>query len=1074
MQFAKNAFRLSVLAGLCAFSCGAQAVLDNGEMIIVHPFQWTYENIDKDCKEVLGPKGYDGIQISQPAEHIDKRGEGNPWWAVYQPVNFWNFTTMTGNETQLRNMIKACNEAGVKVFADAVFNQRASGSGTGLGGSQFSNRNYPDMNYDDFHDAHCNGINYSNAYEIQFCDLSGMPDVKTESDSTRTKIANYLKNLMSMGVYGFRIDAAKHMKPEDIASILSKAGNPPAYMEVIGADGQPVQPTQYAGIPNSVVTEFKYCDVMQKNIYNPQYLINLNDSWTQLPGYASEVFIANHDNERGSAGTSFLTYQNNGWAFQLAQSFMVAYPYGTVRQIYSGYEFHSHDQGGPIGSDRCTGGWHCEHRASIVNNAVGFARATRGESVSSKGAEGKLIWFNRGKKGFYALNAGDNEVTKEFPVTVPDGQYCEILQQDDKCGGQQITVSGGKAVIRVPAHSAAAICVDSSGKGFCGGAAVDPCDADPGSKACVCKKTPDAAVCVADRYYAGTSNSWKFTKMNYDASTKAWTLALNLTGEGDKGGVQRFKITDQDNWKGTVWGTKDGKNLCSDQVSCNDVEIEGKKGDYTLVIGLDNTVNLVSSGSLIASFSSQVDGLTARFNNTTNGSDVSYQWDFGDGQGSSETNPTHTYSKSGNYTVTLTATKNNKSVTARSSVSVSGECQPKLSSLYYAGSSNSWKHQPFDFNSESCRWEISVNLTGKSDTGGSQRFKVTDTSGWNGTVWGQGTGNTLCSNQATCGDVKISQVGQYVLWVKDADMSYGLDASSTENHAPVASFDAVVDGLTVTLTSTSKDADNDELDLEWNLGDGTTANGSVVTHSYGSEGEYTVSLVANDGKVDSAAASKKVKVSTDVIHANHDALYFAGTANKWTHDAMTYDSTTGNWSIDLVLSGEGDGNGPQRFKITDKKGWTGNVWGDAGSNALCNNQASCGDIQIDEVGNYTLYINDADMTWSLESQGGFTATHSAMYYAGTTNGWTHEPMTFDSETGNWYIDLYLTGDSDSNGAQRFKVTDSPNWKGTVWGQGSGNSLCSNQSSCKDVKVSEVGNYRLSVNDKKLTWTLTAN
>jgi alpha-amylase len=1071
MQFAKNAFRLSVLAGLCALCCGAQATLNNGEMIIVHPFQWTYDNIAKECKEVLGPKGYDGVQISQPAEHINR---SDVWWAVYQPVNFWNYTTMTGNEAQLRNMIKECNEAGVKVFADAVFNQRASGWGTGIGGSQYSNRSFPDLGYDDFHDAHCQSINYGNAWEIRNCDLSGMPDLKTESDSTRTKIANYLKNLMSMGVYGFRIDAAKHMQPEDIEAILAKAGNPPAYMEVIGADGQPVQPNQYAGIPNSVVTEFKYCEVMQGNIYNPQYLINMDDTWTNLPGYASEVFVANHDNERNSAGTSYLNLQSNGWAFQLAQSFMVAYPYGTVRQIYSGYQWSDHDQGGPLWAERCQGGWHCEHRDSIVNNAVGFARATRGESVSSKGAEGKLIWFNRGKKGFYALNAGDNDITKTFPVTVPDGQYCEILQQDDKCGGQQVTVSGGKATITVKAHKAAAICVDPGRNGFCGGDAIDPCDKDPNGKQCVCKSNPGAAMCVGDRYYAGSSNNWKFTKMTYNEGAKVWTLDLDLTGKGDANGPQRFKITDQASWTGTVWGTKGGNTLCSDQVSCTDVDIDGKSGRFTLTVDSNNVYNLSGESVFIASFGSQVDGLSVRFNNTTNGSGVSYQWDFGDGSGSNEANPTHVYDRTGTYNVTLKATKGDKTVTANGSVYVSGECQPKLSALYYAGSSNSWKHQPFTFNSDSCQWEISVNLTGSSDKGGAQRFKVTDQPNWNGKVWGKGTGNTLCSNQATCGDVALSEVGQYVIAVKDSDMSYKLVAESTENHAPVAAFNAVTDGLTVTLTSNSSDADGDNLELTWNLGDGTTATGSAVTHTYGSDGEYTVSLVANDGKTDSAAASKKVKVSYDVIHANHDALYFAGTANKWTHDAMTFDPTTGNWSIDLVLSGEGDGNGPQRFKITDKKGWTGNVWGDAGNNTLCNNQASCGDIQIDEVGNYTLYVNDTDMTWTLESQGGFAATHSAMYYAGTTNGWTHEPMTFDSETGNWYIDLYLTGDGDSNGAQRFKITDSDGWKGTVWGQGSGNSLCSNQASCPDVKISKQGNYRLSVNDKKLTWTLTAN
>ena len=122
MQFRKLALSVAAVTALGAFS-SANAYTTHEEQIIVHPFQWTYDMIADECEEVLGPKGFDGVQISQPAEHIDRR---DVWWAVYQPVNFNNFTTMTGNEQQLRNMIKRCNAAGVRVYADAVFNQRGN------------------------------------------------------------------------------------------------------------------------------------------------------------------------------------------------------------------------------------------------------------------------------------------------------------------------------------------------------------------------------------------------------------------------------------------------------------------------------------------------------------------------------------------------------------------------------------------------------------------------------------------------------------------------------------------------------------------------------------------------------------------------------------------------------------------------------------------------------------------------------------------------------------------------------------------------------------------------------------
>ena len=975
MRFAKNSLRLSVLAGLCALSSVAQAMLDNGELIIVHPFQWTYDNIAKECTEVLGPNGYDGVQISPPAEHINR---DDVWWAVYQPVNFNNFTTMVGDEAQLKKMIKTCNEAGVKVFADAVFNQRASDSqevnGRGYGGSTFSNRNYPDMKYDDFHDFRCGGIDYGNAWSVRNCDLEGMPDLKTENDYVRGKIAAYLQKLLDMGVYGFRIDAAKHMTPDDVASILGKAGNPPAYMEVIPGENQPVHPSQYTEVPNSVVIEFKYCEKMQDNIYNPQHLINMDDSWMQIPGYASEVFVANHDNERSSAGSQYLTYQKDGWAFQLAQSFMVAYPFGTVRQVYSGYEFSYHNQPGPIRTDRCQGGWHCEHRESIVNNAVGFARATRGLGVSSKGADGKVIWFNRGTKGFYALNAGDNDVTKEFPVTVPDGEYCEILQQDDKCGGQQITVAGGKASITVKAHKAAAICYDDSDSGFCGGKSVDICEKAPESTACICKNSPDAAVCVGDRYYVGTTTSWKsFTKMNYSESLKAWTLDLELDGKDDKGGVQRFKITDQPDWNGTIYGTVDGKVLCSDTVTCEDVEIDGLVGKYTLTVDRTNHFKFVKKGDVIdftPSFTTEVSGLKVRFTNTTfadpaDAAGAKYRWYFGDGTESSKANPVHTYAESGKYKVTLKVKKDGKKLGVKNKVQVKEPCKPNNPALYFAGTSTKWAAKPFTFNTDTCLWEINVKFTGKSDEGGKQRFRIYDSADMNGTVWGKGTKNTLCSNPDVCGDIFVSQVGKYRVKINDYKLKYALDPLDDSNHVPVASFDAVTDGLTVTFTSTATDADGDKLSYIWSFGDGSKGSGAVVTHTYDAEGNYKIKHVVNDGKVDSATAAKVVPVTDIEIPKTHDALYFAGTSNSWVHDAMTYNPRTGDWSIDLVLSGQGDTKGSQRFKVTEQDGWSGAVWGDAGGNALCSNEFKCGDVKVSEVGNYTLYVKDADMTWSL-------------------------------------------------------------------------------------------------------------
>jgi len=60
---------------------------------------------------------------------------------------------------------------------------------------------------------------------------------------------------------------------------------------------------------------------------------------------------------------------------------------------------------------------------------------------------------------------------------------------------------------------------------------------------------------------------------------------------------------------------------------------------------------------------------SVEFRNTSEGA-VTYEWDFGDGETSSEETPSHRYTKSGDYTVTLHATKGNKVNAFKSEIEV--------------------------------------------------------------------------------------------------------------------------------------------------------------------------------------------------------------------------------------------------------------------------------------------------------------------------------------------------------------------------------------------------------------------
>ncbi|WP_051621887.1 alpha-amylase family glycosyl hydrolase [Ruminobacter sp. RM87] len=790
------------------------------EMVILHPFQWSYNSIAKECTEYLGPAGFDGVQISQPAEHISKKGV---WWAVYQPVNFKNFTTMTGNEKELRAMIRTCNDAGVKVFADAVFNQRAGGSGTGLGGSSYQKRTrYADgFTSDDFHPG-CRLYDYSSADNVRLCDLNGMPDIKTDSSSTQEKIADYLATLMNMGVHGFRIDAAKHMKYTDIDSIIRKTAKktgrrPPIYMEVIEGSNEAadIYPDKYTYIENSVVTDFSYVQNI-KNVFDSR---KFGDALKLKAKYRgnSEVFVNNHDDEykRCSAGSCSMSTQNNPY-YHLAQSWMAVWPEGTVRQIYSGYSFSSHDPAGPVSASRCTGGWLCQHREPIVLNAPRFARATRGKKVTTKGYDSGILWFNRGSKGFYAMNPTGSDVKHTFTVEMPDGDYCDILgakdPDRDPCG-KEVKVRNGRVTLTIPAKSAMAICTDEN---WCG-RRKDPCETDPYGAACLCKDqtvdkngvcesfcsanpsdekcfcllNPDNEECVNPiektkgiLCYTGTSNSWKFEEMAYSKRTGLWTTEVTLSEDSG----QSFKIVDGCDWSaGVIYGksSTSGKLKVNDSKEGN-VPIDLRQGVYELSIrDADMTYEFKDVTPvpeppvpLAADFTCTVSGSTVEFHNKTAFNpedDITYLWNFGNGETSSVEEPVVVYDSLGKHLVSLLASsrisEESSRVTRYVEITELTE-NPKGETLCYSGTDTDWKMEPMIYNSAVGYWMRKVELDGS----GSQRFRIISGCSWNegNVLGGNGTSGVLIKSDSFAHDVVHDPElnGTYRLLVKDNALEY--------------------------------------------------------------------------------------------------------------------------------------------------------------------------------------------------------------------------------------------------------------------------------------------------------------
>ncbi|MGZ3098792.1 alpha-amylase [Streptomyces sp. H62] len=411
----------------------AQASPPGAKDVTAVLFEWNFASVARECTRTLGPAGYGYVQVSPPAEHI----QGGQWWTSYQPVSY-KIAGRLGDRAAFKNMVDTCHAAGVKVVADAVVNHMSAGSGTGTGGSSYGKYDYPGLysSYD-FDDCRSQISDYRDRYNVQHCELVGLADLDTGEDYVRGKIAGYLNDLLSLGVDGFRVDAAKHIPAADLANIKSRLSNPGVYWkhEVIFGAGEAVQPTEYTG--SGDVQEFRYAYDLKRVLTNENlaHLKNYGEGWGYMGSGVSGVFVDNHDTERNG---STLNYKD-GANYTLANVFMLAWPYGAP-DVNSGYEWSNHDAGPPNGGqvNACwQDGWKCQHAWPEIRSMVAFRNATRGQAVTNWWDNGNdAIAFGRGSKGYVVVNHESGALTRTYQTSLPAGTYCDV--QSNK----PVTVNG--------------------------------------------------------------------------------------------------------------------------------------------------------------------------------------------------------------------------------------------------------------------------------------------------------------------------------------------------------------------------------------------------------------------------------------------------------------------------------------------------------------------------------------------------------------------------------------------------------------------------------------------------------
>lgn len=372
---------------------------------------------------------------------------------------------------------------------------------------------------------------------------------------------------------------------------------------------------------------------------------------------------------------------------------------------------------------------------------------------------------------------------------------------------------------------------------------------------------------------------------------------------------------------GWSWDFGDG-NTDNTQNPCNNYATGGLY-NVTLTVTAANGCTSLPITQAVNAYVAPTAGFTTspvcfneitQFTNTSTSS-LSYNWDFGDGNTSTLTNPTHVYTAAGTYTVTLTAitgictdviTQNivvNPNPTANFSITPS--C-PNIASPFTdlsnvaTGTITNWD---WTFSSgtpsTSTQQNPSVTFTGggnydaelivTTDNGCKDTFNLnydipytpvadfsyvavcvgnptcfTDLStvtnstitGW---AWDFDDGNTdatqnPCNNYANDGSYNVS------LTVTSADgcVSTPRIAPVDVFPLPIASFTApdVCQATAATFTNTSNGASN----YDWDFGDGNSSTLQNDTHQYATAGTYNVTLTISSGSGCSDAITQPITI----------------------------------------------------------------------------------------------------------------------------------------------------------------------------------------------------------------------
>ena len=272
-------------------------------------------------------------------------------------------------------------------------------------------------------------------------------------------------------------------------------------------------------------------------------------------------------------------------------------------------------------------------------------------------------------------------------------------------------------------------------------------------------------------------------------------------------------------------------------------------GAYTVTLTVTDTQGVIAVRSvsisplepdaiLIANFTRSINGLTVSLDASSSrdkdSSIAGYYWDFGDGSTDTGQSVSHTYKSAGSYLITLI-------VTDDTGASASQGITIHVTAANVAPVA-SFSHSSMDLNA-------SVDASASSDSDGTIASYQ-----WDFGDGSSGSGVTASHSYASAGLYLVELI---VTDSRGLTASYRGFVDISAASQPTASFTHTESGLRTLLVATAS-SDFVSPRYEWDFGDGQIGEGRTLSHTYATDGSYTVMLTVTNSSLGLSVTTQSV------------------------------------------------------------------------------------------------------------------------------------------------------------------------------------------------------------------------